>query len=52
MMRLRSRALEILEEAVERARKSIFGDSGRLTVNFARFKKSLHKILKQDFIDL
>ena len=51
-MRLRSRALEVLEEAVQRARKSLFGDNGRLTIDFSRFKKSLHKILKQDPIDL
>lgn len=50
-MRLSTRALEIIDEAVERASKSLFGDNGRLSINYSRFKKSLYKILKQTLID-
>lgn len=51
-MRLYARSLELIEEAVERARKSLFGDNGKLGIDFTRFKKSLHKIVKQNPIDI
>ena len=51
-MRLSARILEILDPSIERARNSIFNDSGRLTIDYSRFKKGLHKIIKQDTIEL
>ena len=52
MMRLSARILEILDPSIERAPNSIFGDSGRLSIDYSRFKKGLHKIIKQDPIEL
>ena len=52
MMRLSGRLLEILETSVDRVRKTLFGENGKLSINFARFKKNLHRMIKEDFIDL
>lgn len=51
-MRLYTRAHELIEEAIERARKSLFGDNGKLSIDYARFKKSLLKVVKQNPIDI
>ena len=51
-MRLSARLLEILDPSIERARGTIFSDNGKLTVDYSRFKKGLHKIIKQDPIEL
>ena len=51
-MRLSTRLLEILDPSIERARGTLFSDNGKLVVDYSRFKKGLHKIIKQDPIDL
>lgn len=51
-MRLSARVLEVLDPSIERARNSIFNDNGRLSIDYSRFKKGLHKIIKQDPIEL
>lgn len=52
MMRLYVRLLEIVEQSVDRVRKSLFNENGRLTIDFSRFKKSLHKKIASELIDL
>lgn len=51
-MRLSGRLIEIVEASVERVRKSLFSEGGKLSIEFARFKKALHKIIKESYIDL
>ena len=46
-MRLSGRLIEILESSVERVRKSLFSENGRISIAFSRFKKALHKIIKE-----
>ena len=47
MMRLSARVLEILDVSVEKARPTLFGESGRLGIDFIRFKKALHRTIRQ-----
>ena len=52
MMRLFARVIEILESSIERTRNSLFNENGRLSIDFARLKKNLHKIIQQSSIEL
>ena len=52
MMRLYNRAIEIITSIHDDAKLTLFSDNGRLYIQYSRFKKSLHKIVKQNSIDL
>lgn len=51
-MRLSGRVLEMLESSVEKTRNSLFSENGRLGIDFARFKKSMYKLIQQNPIEL
>lgn len=46
------RVQEIMEESVSKMQNSIFDENGKIKIEFSRLRKSLHKIVKNDQIDL
>lgn len=51
-MRLSARIMQILQTSIDKTRHSLFNENGKSSIDFARFKKSLHKIIQQNPIQL
>lgn len=51
-MRISARVLEILDVSVDKARGTLFGENGKLAMDFVKFKKTLHRAIRQEVIDL